>query len=117
MAKGSRGGKIGAGSIGEVGTGVKYISPNGKTYNYFISPDGSLRDIVSGNKVNKANSGKETAKRMIESGKATFLEKSQVNELKEKRFAERAERPDYELGNPFNERGRAKRVYRPRKSQ
>ena len=104
-----------SGKIGTTGTGVSLVR-NGKTSNYYITSDGSLRDIVSGNKINRELSGKETVERMIATGSATFLSKSQVNDIRQRRFEERASRPDYELGNPFNERGRSKRVYRPRRT-
>lgn len=105
-----------SGSIGAPGTGVT-VTLNKKTYNYYVSADGSLRDIVSGNKINKELSGEETVKRMIDSGKGSFLTKSEVDNIRKKRLEDRANTPDYEMGNPFNERGRAKRIYRPRRQR
>ena len=54
---------------------------------------------------------------MIDSGKGSFLTKSEVENIRKKRLEDRANTPDYEMGNPFNERGRAKRIYRPRRQR
>ena len=45
----------------------------------------------------------------------THLESKQ--NIRKKRLEDRANTPDYEMGNPFNERGRAKRIYRPRRQR
>ena len=101
-------------SLGAVGTGVKY-TVNGKERNLYVTSTGRLIDITTAERINKSLSAEETVKRIVESGKGTFLSKSEVDKLIKKRLKERAETPDYELGNPFNERGRAKRVYRPKR--
>lgn len=103
-------------NIGTQGTGIAYKSANGKIVNYFVASDG-LRRIDNAEKMpSRTLSPKEIAQKLIENGKATFLSKSQIDELRKKRQEERAKTPDYELGNPFGERGRGKRVYRPRKT-
>lgn len=107
----------GAAKVGQIGSGIQYTFSNGKTKTYYITADGSLRDIVSGEKANRDFTGAETAKRMIESGNGTYLSKSQINELRNNRLEDRKNTPDYETGNPFGERGRGKTVYRPRRNK
>ena len=103
-------------SLGAAGTGVKYTA-NGKEKYMYVTSTGRLIDITTAEKVNKTLSAEETVKRIVESGRGTFLSKAEVDKLVKKRLKERAETPDYELGNPFNERARAKRVYRPKKGR
>ena len=104
-------------TVGELNTGVRYTNSQGKTAVYIVTTDG-LRELKTAAKYGTGNYDvKQVAQKMIESGRGEFLSKSQVEELKQKRNKEWKEKPDYELGNPFNERGRGKRVYRPRKGQ
>lgn len=114
-------GNMGGGSIsqniGTQGTGIAYKAANGRIVNYFVASDG-LRRIDNAEKMSSRNlSTKELTEMLIEKGKATFLSKSQIDELRKKRQEERAKTPDYELGNPFGERGRGKNIYRPRRAK
>lgn len=58
--------------------------------------------------------GRELIKKMMQSG-GTPLSKKQVEEQRKARAEYYQNKPDYELGNPFRERGLGKTVYRPRR--
>lgn len=110
--RGTKGGT--SSNAGEVGTGIA-VEKNGKITNYFVASDG-LREIRTASKAPKPKNMtvKEQVKKMLESNNVTFLSKSDVENLHKKYHDDRAKTPDYELGNPFGERGMGKRVYRPR---
>lgn len=106
----------GSANIGKTGTGVA-IELNGKTRYYRITEANSLLEISG--RSSPLNTGrlsaKEFVKKMIDSGKGTYISKAEVKRRVEEKWGERKNRPDYELGNPFGERGRKKTVYRPRR--
>lgn len=106
--------------FGKRGTGVSWTKPNGQVVNYWIDASGILRGIRNAMPFPADGDAKEIVTEIIESGKGTFLSAEDVQRLRSEYFEEVKNKPDYELGNPFNEPGWAakarKSVYRPRKS-
>lgn len=105
-------------NIGAEGTGLRVTLPNGKTVDYAVRAgvyrgiQNAAQTIPTGNLTNA-----QMAQKMIDGGSAEFLSASKVDEISKKRAEERANRPDYEMGNPFGERGRSKSIYRPRRQR
>ena len=99
MPKGSRGGSKGGGSIGAKGTGVE-IEINNKKRQFFVSDTGLLVEISRNNA--RQNTGnlttKEFIQKSIDSGKGTFLSKTEVEKRRKKIQKERESNPDYEMG-------------------
>lgn len=60
--------------------------------------------------------GKTALNKLVQSGGKPLTAK-QVQRMTANRAEDRARTPDYETGNPFNERGKKKLVYRPRRSR
>lgn len=102
----------GRGGAGGVYSGVT-VNIRGKQKTYFLR-NGKLQDIQTLQFVH--GDGKYFLTKLVQSG-GKPLSKNQVQKITAKRTEERAKVPDYELGNPFNERGKKKLVYRPRKSK
>lgn len=102
----------GRGGAGGVYAGVT-VNIRGKQKTYFLR-NGKLQDIQTLQFVQ--GDGKYVLTKLVQSG-GKPLSKNQVQKITAKRTEERAKVPDYELGNPFNERGKKKLVYRPRKSK
>lgn len=105
---------MGSGSSGAsmtVGSGIS-VNIRGRQRTYWLAAGGKLRDLQTAQAL--PGNGREIARKLIANG-GTVLTKSQVEKMRKERQEERANTPDYELGNPFNERGRKKRVYRERR--
>ncbi len=102
----------GRGGAGGVYAGVT-VNIRGKQKTYFFR-NGKLQDSQTLQFVQ--GDGKAVLNKLVQSG-GRPLSKDQVKKIMTKRAEERSKVPDYELGNPFNERGKKKLVYRPRKSK
>lgn len=107
------------GSVGRTpSVGGIAISVRNKLRNYFIDANNTLRDVQSGQVFpGSENRASELVKQLQERGSGTVISKSEMDNIRKNRQEERANRPDYELGNVFNERGRGKTVYRPRRQR
>lgn len=100
----------GRGGYGGTVAGVR-ITTNGATKTYFFR-NGKLQNAETLQFI--PNSSKSTLDKLISAG-GTRLSKRQVSDIVKKRADDRAKTPDYELGNPFRERGKGKSIYRPRR--
>lgn len=102
---------------GRGGSGGSYagvsITRNGKTTTYILR-NGQLQNAQTLSFM--PNTNKETLSKMISAGGKALTNKD-VKAMQEQRNKERANTPDYELGNPFGERGKKKLVYRPRRGK
>lgn len=105
------GGRGASGRGLKTGQGIS-MKLNGRQQTFWLDVSGKLRNLVTTKTI---PGGKEAAQKLIQSGKATVLSKEQVENMRAARFEERKNRPDYETGNPFHERGKKKLVYRPRR--
>lgn len=102
----------GRGGAGGAYAGVT-VNIGRKQKTYFLR-NGKLQDSQTLQFV--PGDGKTVLDKFVQSG-GHPLSKDQVKRITAKRTEERLKVPDYELGNPFNERGKKKLVYRPRKSK
>lgn len=100
----------GRGSAGGVYAGVT-VNIGRKQKTYFLR-NGKLQDSQSLQFIQ--GDGKSLLNKLVQSG-GKPLSKKQVGEIVAKSAENRANVPDYELGNPFNEKGKKKLVYRPRR--
>lgn len=102
----------GRGGAGGAYAGVT-VNIRGKEKTYFLR-NGKLQDSQTLQFV--PGDGTNTLKKIVNSG-GKALSAKQVRRMSKSRAEERARTPDYELGNPFGERGKKKSVYRPRRQK
>lgn len=104
-------GSVGSSSIGGISVQIR-----GRNRQYFIDDNNTLRDVQSGQVFpTSENNARQLIQQLQSQGNATVISRAEMNTIRQNRQTERSNRPDYELGNVFNERGRGKTVYRPRR--
>lgn len=125
--RGSTSGKAGGGNsgkqaahdqYGEINTGISVKFSNGKVRNYYVTTNGlkEIRTLAPAPK-SKGLTTKEQVIKMLENDNVKFLSKSAVKELLDEYHKGRKDTPDYETGNPFQERGKGKNIYRPKRQK
>jgi hypothetical protein len=108
---GGRGGSGARLNVSNAG-GVRTII-NGRETVYAVR-NGRLQNLQSLQFVQTKQSAQTAMKNMVERG-ATLLSKNEIKKITSSKAKARKNRPDYELGNPFRERGKGKTVWRQKR--
>ncbi len=98
-------------TMGDPGTGMRVTSgKNTKGKIYFVSGGGQYRDFDRPTRT----LSNDTVSKLIKDGKAEFLKRNEMDNLKNARNGWNTNKPDYELGIGWDTRGKGKTTYRYR---
>lgn len=105
---GGRGGSGGNSiKIGTPGIGITFTGQTKlRDTTYYADNYGIYRGLQTGNQLKLSN---QNISKLLKEGKIELIPKSQMKAIRERRIEKRENRPDYELGNVFQEHGWAAR--------